>query len=547
VCLSFGAPQVRPAVRPRPCARLKKGQSIGHSFHRRARHLAPAIRAVAEQERKLGVLAEAAEAVESAALRAVSMAHGYVEWVSKLGPADVARADAELASLRAEQKAFEARVAMWRGKLTAGPLAPGTTRSYERSVGDGEKKLAELAQRITALKDERERIEAVLNDPKGKLDEAKKAHADAQAALAALPPSTPFEPWRELFGRLASPPVIAPGLSSGEGLIYAIRDPKESRGNGDPDDPGVAEKRLFLNLPEFGSVLALIRRPGNTLSSVMRSGYECEPLATTAKVSPVSCERPYIVMSGSITPAELFGVMFDKNDLAATADNGFGNRPVYCYVSRDKLVAHPRLPDDCNALARDIAENVRAVYAALKPTNDFLSTPIEFTPDAADLYQREIYPSVNNLPAASENARRLFGRLATNLRKLAAILAVLNGESQISIGALRSAAAWIDYISDTVNVITSDITARRRMRAVQRDVEAIVKALKELNADWLAEVPQRDVLRKTHLKQKAFEAALAWLRARAPSPIVVSVENYTANNGATRQRTLLELRSELLR
>jgi hypothetical protein len=85
------------------------------------------------------------------------------------------------------------------------------------------------------------------------------------------------------------------------------------------------------------------------------------------------------------------------------------------------------------------------------------------------------------------------------------------------------------------------------MRALHRDVEAIVKALKELYADCLEPAPQRDVLRKTHLKQKEFEAALAWLRNKAPSPIVVWIEDYTANNGAKRQRTLLELRSDLLR
>lgn len=60
-------------------------------------------------------------------------------------------------------------------------------------------------------------------------------------------------------------------LSSGEGLAYAVRDAeaREDTGKdkGRPTDPGVEDKRLFLVQSEFGAVLRVMSREGNSLWS----------------------------------------------------------------------------------------------------------------------------------------------------------------------------------------------------------------------------------------------------------------------------------------
>lgn len=258
----------------------------------------------------------------------------------------------------------------------------------------------------------------------------KRASAELAAAVMAQSPPTPFAEWQQLFGNLADLPVTLSGVSSGEGLIYAIRDPRGGRGEDDErDDPGVAEKRLLINMSEFGSVLALVRRPGSTLSAHLRTLHDCMTAETGAKISPARCQEPFVCVSASITPRELTGLLFDENDIAASADNGLGNRFLYVFVARDKLVAHPAPTENRDALTRMIAENIRKVYAELKPVGAFLATPVEFTPDARDLYEREIYKSIDGLQAASPNAARLFGRMTAHLRKIAAILAVIAGES----------------------------------------------------------------------------------------------------------------------
>jgi hypothetical protein len=73
----------------------------------------------------------------------------------------------------------------------------------------------------------------------------------------------------------------AQGLSSGEGLIHAVRDQrwaKDKEGNEILLDEGVADKRLLVREPEFASVLAQTRRDGNTLSAVLRNAWDGKTL-----------------------------------------------------------------------------------------------------------------------------------------------------------------------------------------------------------------------------------------------------------------------------
>jgi hypothetical protein len=58
---------------------------------------------------------------------------------------------------------------------------------------------------------------------------------------------------------------IESGLSSGEGLIYRVRD------SDDNDADAVPDKRLLVVETELASTLKMLERQGNTLSPVLRS------------------------------------------------------------------------------------------------------------------------------------------------------------------------------------------------------------------------------------------------------------------------------------
>jgi hypothetical protein len=504
-------------------------------------HLAPMIHAVAEDVRSLTLLSAADADEHAAAQQALAEAKDHIDWVQALELDDLMEVDAEIEVLQKEQATAEGNVAAWKAKVAANSYSPATHRAYELRIADAETKIASLKERLADLRAERSRIEAVLKDREGQLAAAEKAYANLAAAYRARPAPAPLEPWQELFGALADPQVTLSGVSSGEGLINAIRDPRSGCGEDDGrDDPGVPDKRLLINMSEFGSVLALVRRPGSTLSAVLRNLYDCMPCETGAKVSPVSCKEPFVSLSASITPRELTGLLFDEKDIASSADNGLGNRFQYAFVARDKLVAHPAPTENRDALTRTIAENVKKVYAELKPLRGFLSTPIEFTPEARNLYERKIYKRVDGLQAASPNADRLFGRLTAHLRKIAAILAVIAGESRVSVGALEAAVAWVEYGAATVNVIASTVQDRRRMDQLRGDGETILRALKDLKAD-VKPVSHRDVKRKTNLDVKRFRAAVARLLDKAPSPIAVVEAEYCSGKGGIQKKSMLVL------
>jgi hypothetical protein len=81
----------------------------------------------------------------------------------------------------------------------------------------------------------------------------------------------------------AADPTIAgrilTGLSSGEGLVWAVRDPTEQ-------DPGARDPRLLAIEPEFASVLKSATREISTLSRTLRSAWDSRPLQLLTRTAP---------------------------------------------------------------------------------------------------------------------------------------------------------------------------------------------------------------------------------------------------------------------
>jgi hypothetical protein len=94
------------------------------------------------------------------------------------------------------------------------------------------------------------------------------------------------------------PSRCSTGLSSGEGLIWALRDP-------DRADAGANDPRLLVVEPEFAQVLKATGRDINTLSPVLRSAWDGRPLALLTRTAPARASAPHLSVIGHITAAEL--------------------------------------------------------------------------------------------------------------------------------------------------------------------------------------------------------------------------------------------------
>ena len=125
------------------------------------------------------------------------------------------------------------------------------------------------------------------------------------------------------------------GLSTGEGLGYAIRDLviDDKGSNGGTDD-----KRLYITEAEFAGAMAAAAREKNTLSATVRTAWDGRDISPLTKNQMWCASNPHIVISGHITSAELIAKMSDVD-----AFSGFLNRFVILHIVRPKKVALPEL------------------------------------------------------------------------------------------------------------------------------------------------------------------------------------------------------------
>ncbi len=128
---------------------------------------------------------------------------------------------------------------------------------------------------------------------------------------------TTWGPIRDILTKISSPYVnerVRSGLSTGEGLIYHVRD----RSDG---DPGVTDNRILCIEEKFSSMLAIMSRPGNSLSGVVRKAWDSGNLSTLTRNSPLRATGAHVSIIGHTTRDELL------RQLSATEQaNGFANR-----------------------------------------------------------------------------------------------------------------------------------------------------------------------------------------------------------------------------
>jgi Protein of unknown function (DUF3987) len=140
---------------------------------------------------------------------------------------------------------------------------------------------------------------------------------------------------------------ICSGMSSGEGLIWAVRDAIP-----DKNDSGVSDKRLMVLENEFSSALTVMHREGNILKDVVRDAWDGRrKLATLTKHSPASATEATISIVGHITDDELRQGL-DRVSMA----NGYANRFLYARVRRARFLPHGGSLDEktVGGLAADI-------------------------------------------------------------------------------------------------------------------------------------------------------------------------------------------------
>jgi len=266
---------------------------------------------------------------------------------------------------------------------------------------------------------------------------------------------TSFGYIRDLFGQLDgswAADRIRPGLSSGEGLIWAVRDPiikqrpiVEHNRVVDyqevQEDAGVADKRLVCVEGEFAGVLRVLEREGNTLSALIRCAWDTGSLSSMTKNSPARATDAHISMIGHITQNELLRYLSSTE-----SGNGFGNR--FLWV--------------CSKRARILPEGGCLPEGTLTSVSDCIWRAMQFARNAGELRRDEDARALwyQVYPELSEGKPGLLGSLTSRaeaqVMRLALIYALLDCSPLIRLAHLQAGLAVWHYCAESTCYIFGD-------------------------------------------------------------------------------------------
>jgi hypothetical protein len=273
--------------------------------------------------------------------------------------------------------------------------------------------------------------------------------------------------WIDNLFRLADPDwsegCVTTGLSTGEGLINAVRDRRTKKGEKADElvDEGVTDKRLLVIEEEFAQVLRLGGRDGNILSTVLRQSWDGGRLRTLTRQNPLKATDAHVSVVGHVTRDELLRCLASTDQ-----SNGFCNRFLWCAVRRSKL-----LPDGGDQVPlQDLADWVSAVLDRARSVKR-----LERTEAARDLWHQ-------TYPALTAERPGAFGlctnRAEAQVLRLSVVYALLDGVGAIDVDHLLAALALWDYCERSCRWIFGDFVG-------DADADEILLALRSAGKDGL--------------------------------------------------------------
>jgi hypothetical protein len=253
------------------------------------------------------------------------------------------------------------------------------------------------------------------------------------------------------------PSRIKKGLSSGEGVVWLLRDPSDG-------DPGAPDRRLLVTEPEFARVLS--GRELSSLSPVLREAWDGEDLETLTRNRPLRATGAHLALIGHITATEL-----RHCSTTISIANGFLNRFLFVACRRTQLLPHG---GDENPLAKTgLKDRLAEVLEHARRAGQ-----LRFHPGAekhwTTSYEEMAERSMEGVTGA------LTARAEAHSMRLALIYALLDGASSIRVEHLQAALALWDYAARSAEWALGDTTgvplAEQLSRTLQDNPPGVTRA-----------------------------------------------------------------------
>jgi hypothetical protein len=291
---------------------------------------------------------------------------------------------------------------------------------------------------------------------------------------------------------------VKSGLSSGEGLIYHVRDPRVQQqpvkgkrravsGQAVTLDRGVTDKRLLIVEEEFAQALKLMAREGNILSPVLRQAWDSGDLHSLVKNDPTGATGAHISIIAHITQQELLRHLNDTEQA-----NGFANRFLWASVRRSNVI-----PDPTGIPAQTLEPLVQQLQRAVQAATQIGEMRRD---ESAAAYWRTIYVSLSAEMPGLLGA--IAARAEAQVMRLACLYAVLDRSPVVSLAHLQAALAVWRFSEASVGYLFGDHTG-------DPVADRILQALDERAGMDLTGISQ---LFGRNMKQERLALALRQLR-----------------------------------
>ena len=243
-------------------------------------------------------------------------------------------------------------------------------------------------------------------------------------------------------------------MSSGEGLIWAVRDAiwsrspirKGGRVQGYEDvesDPGISDKRLLAFEPELASTLRVMGRDGNTLSALTRQAWDTGNLQVLTKNNPAKATAAHISIIGHVTKDELVRYL-DRTEVG----NGFANRFLWICVRRGRV-----LPDGGQLHTVDFAPLFQQLSQVVSQARGRGVAEVRRDEGARELWH-EVYEGLSAGRPGLLGA--VTSRAEAQVMRLALVYALLDHSDAISRSHLEAALAVWNYADASARFIFGD-------------------------------------------------------------------------------------------
>lgn len=261
---------------------------------------------------------------------------------------------------------------------------------------------------------------------------------------------------RRLFSRIRDAsllPRVTGSCASEAGLVREVRDKSEKSKDGVPVDVGVEDKRLWVNVSEFGEVFQSMKNPIFKLQECLCRIYDGDDLRISTSKGIMAATGQAITVYGNIT-GEMLAQRFDPHALSS----GILTRLMPVLVDRVRYYRGLEIPEDfkreCAAKGLDIADRINRMRGKVGKGE---TQEIVFHRDVHRWWRRELHEYLTTPPAHLSGFTRMWSsRRASNFQRIATIIALAHETDEVTMEHAIPALKFVDYSMNSLEYAASE-------------------------------------------------------------------------------------------